>query len=155
MYIPTHLPFYLSTSIYREHFKEQSSRLVTFKTLYQSDEGTSPGTKYLPTSHWEHPHGAIFETCDIWDTDYNSDNWEPEFITKIVIWQLIVTLDSIRNSCDVFGKNSIQSIIQNLIFQKYLIQKIIHFQISEEIQFKNIIQNWIFSCIQFNKIFIQ
>ena len=20
-------------------------------------------------------------TCDIWDTDYNSDNWEPEFMT--------------------------------------------------------------------------
>ena len=19
--------------------------------------------------------------CDIWDTDYNSDNWEPEFMT--------------------------------------------------------------------------
>ena len=41
-------------------------------------------------------------TCDIWDTDYNSDNWEPEFMTIFVIWQLIVTLDSIRNSCDVF-----------------------------------------------------
>ena len=41
--------------------------------------------------------------CDIWDTDYNTDNWEPEFMTIFVIWQLIVTLDSIRNSCDVFG----------------------------------------------------
>ena len=41
-------------------------------------------------------------TCDIWDTDYNSDNWEREFMTIFVIWQLIVTLDSIRNSCDVF-----------------------------------------------------
>ena len=40
-------------------------------------------------------------TCDIWDTDYNSDNWEPEFMTIFVIWQLIVTLDNIRNSCDV------------------------------------------------------
>ena len=39
--------------------------------------------------------------CDIWDTDYNTDNWEPEFMTIFVIWQLIVTLDSIRNSCDV------------------------------------------------------
>ena len=42
------------------------------------------------------------ETCDIWDTDNNSDNWEPEIMTIFVIWQLIVTLDSIRNSCDVF-----------------------------------------------------
>ena len=38
---------------------------------------------------------------DIWDTDYNSDNWEPELMTIFVIWELIVTLDSIRNSCDV------------------------------------------------------
>ena len=44
---------------------------------------------------------TVFETCDIWDTDYSSDNWEPEFMTIFVIWQLIVTLDSIRNSCDV------------------------------------------------------
>ena len=44
-------------------------------------------------------------TCDIWDTDYNSDNWEPEFMTIFVIWQLIVTLDSIRNSCDVWNYN--------------------------------------------------
>ena len=43
--------------------------------------------------------------CDIWDTDYNTDNWEPEFMTIFVIWQLIVTLDSIRNSCDVFFKH--------------------------------------------------
>ena len=29
---------------------------------------------------------TILETCDIWDTDYNSDNWEPEFMTIFVIW---------------------------------------------------------------------
>ena len=34
-----------------------------------------------------------------WD---NSDNWETEFMTIFVAWQLRVTLDSIRNSCDVF-----------------------------------------------------
>ena len=38
---------------------------------------------------------------DIWDTDYNTDNWEPGLMTIFVTWQLIVTLDSIRNSCDV------------------------------------------------------
>ena len=43
----------------------------------------------------------ILETCDLWDIDYNSDNWEPEFMTIFVTWQLRVTLDSIRNSCDV------------------------------------------------------
>ena len=44
---------------------------------------------------------TILETCDIWDTGYKSDNWEPEFVTIFFTWQLIVTLDSIRNSCDV------------------------------------------------------
>ena len=44
---------------------------------------------------------------DIWDTVYNSDNWEPEFMTIFVIWQLIVTLDSIRNSCDVCSKSGV------------------------------------------------
>ena len=39
---------------------------------------------------------AILETCDIWDTGYNSDNWEPQFMTIFVTWQLRVTLDSIR-----------------------------------------------------------
>ena len=44
---------------------------------------------------------TIQVTCDIWHTDYNSDNWETEFMTNFVFWQLRVTLDSIRNSCDV------------------------------------------------------
>ena len=52
---------------------------------------------------------AIPETCDIWDTDYNSDNWESEFMTIFVTWQLIVTLDSIRNSCDVYSNKHILS----------------------------------------------
>ena len=78
-------------------------------------------TKSDPRDLWHHDHDhdltmnwpwhdhdltimtkTILVTCDIWDTDYNSDNWEPEFMTIFVIWQLIVTLDSIRNSCDVY-----------------------------------------------------
>ena len=59
-------------------------------------------TKTKTKTFWEHLLRAILETCDIWDTDYNSDNWEPEFMTIFVTWQLIVTLDSIRNSCDVY-----------------------------------------------------
>ena len=45
---------------------------------------------------------TVLETCDIWDTDYSSNNWEPEFLTIFGTWQSIVTLDSIRNSCEVF-----------------------------------------------------
>ena len=54
---------------------------------------------------------TIPETYDIWDTDYNSDNWEPEFMTIFVVWQLRVTLDSIRNSCDVYHTTSRQPFI--------------------------------------------
>ena len=46
---------------------------------------------------------TILQTCDNWDTDYNSYNWEPEFMTIFVTWQ---SLDSIRNSCDVFFNTS-------------------------------------------------
>ena len=94
--------------------KEWSHTLVTFGTFDQSDKETWPDQKrstylhtYLPTflstSIREHPKGAIIGTCDIWDTDYNTDNWEPGFMTIFVTWQLIVTLGSIRNSCDVFS----------------------------------------------------
>ena len=50
---------------------------------------------------------TILETCGIWEIDYNSDNWEPEFMTIFVTWHLRVTLDSIRNSCDVFNQKQI------------------------------------------------
>ena len=93
---------------------------------------TYPPT-YLSTYLRAHPQDAILETCDlydicsewwgdltwpkkplrccdIWDTNYNTDNWEPEFMTIFVTWQLIVTLDSIRNSCDVFFMHTVLSI---------------------------------------------
>ena len=38
----------------------------------------------------------ILEICGLWDIDYNYENWEPEFMTIFVTWQLRVTLDSIR-----------------------------------------------------------
>ena len=59
---------------------------------------------YLPTSFREHPQGMILETCDLWNIGYNSDNWEPEFMTIFVNCQLRMTLDSIGNSCDVLLK---------------------------------------------------
>ena len=57
---------------------------------------------YPLTSLTEHPKGAILETCDLWDTDHNSDNWEPEYMKIFVTWLLRLTLDSICNSCYVY-----------------------------------------------------
>ena len=51
----------------------------------------------------EHLQRAILVTCDIWETDCIFDNWKAEFVTIFVTWQLRVTLDSIRNSCDVLN----------------------------------------------------
>ena len=53
----------------------------------------------------------FYFTLDIWGTDYNTDNWEPGLMTIFVIWQLIVTPDSIRNSCDVC-LSKIESILE-------------------------------------------
>ena len=36
----------------------------------------------------EHLPRAILENCEISDTDYNFDNWEPEFMASCVTWQL-------------------------------------------------------------------
>ena len=61
-------------------------------------------------------NGTIMGTCDICNTDYNTDNWEPGLMTIFVTWQLIVTLDSIRNSCDVFlGASLIGDMNQNIL----------------------------------------
>ena len=48
---------------------------------------------------------TIQGTCDNWDTDYNSYNWEPELMTIFITWQSRVTVDSIRNSCDVLWQS--------------------------------------------------
>ena len=57
--------------------------------------------KFLHWSIWPKCKKTIIGTSYIWDTDNKTDNWEPGFMTIFVTWQLIVTLDSIRNSCDV------------------------------------------------------
>ena len=52
---------------------------------------------YVPTLQDK----TILQTCDNWDTGYNSYNWEPEFMAIFVILQSRVAVDSIRNSYDV------------------------------------------------------
>ena len=71
--------------------------ILTFLTIW-AKTNTKTSTK------------TILETCDIWDTDYNSDNWYPEFMTFFVTWHLRETLDSIRNSCDVLFKGPAHNI---------------------------------------------
>ena len=39
------------------------------------------------------------------EPDFNSDNSESEFTATFVTWQFIVTMDGIRNSCDVWQNN--------------------------------------------------
>ena len=63
---------------------------------------TMTKTNTNTNTYIEHPKRVTLVTCDIWDTDYISDNWEHVFLTIYVTWQLRVTLDSIRNSCDVY-----------------------------------------------------
>ena len=91
---------------WQRQWQIQSQRLVTFETFDQSDELIMRGHDLTNKNRMTKTNTktmTIPETCDIWDTNYNSDNWEPEFMTIFVAWQLIVTLDSISNFCDVFS----------------------------------------------------
>jgi len=74
-----------------EHMTLPKKNLPTYLPTYIP-------THQLPTLR----HKTILQTCDNWDTDYNSYNWESEFMTIFVTWQSRVTVDSIRNSCDVY-----------------------------------------------------
>ena len=77
---------------------------MTFVKFDQSDEGTWPDQhKYNKKEKYNDKDNETDNDKDIWDTNYNSDNWEPEFMTIFVTRQLRVTLDSIRKSCDVLG----------------------------------------------------
>ena len=89
IHLPTYLPTYLPMYLIREHPKDWATFwFLTF--LKQSN-------------------------CDIWDTDYN---WETEFMTIFVTWQSRVTLDSIRNSCDVLAWTWLASPLDILFFEK-------------------------------------
>ena len=48
---------------------------ITMTTTSETSETSEPSVK------------TILQTCDNWDTDYNSYNWEPEFMTIFVTWQ--------------------------------------------------------------------
>ena len=48
----------------------------------------------------KHPQRTILETCDLWHTDYISDNWEKQLQHHDDPW-IKSDRDSIHNSCDV------------------------------------------------------
>ena len=79
-----------------------STRVMRGHDLTNKNTMTKTKTMTMTNTFREDPQRATQDTCDIWDTDYNSENWEPESMTIFVTWQLRVTLDSIRNSCDVW-----------------------------------------------------
>ena len=80
---------------------------MTFETFDQSDEKIRPDQKiptYLSTYLFHilkvcFKKLVTFLTFD--QSDEVTDNWEPGFMTIVVTLQLIVTLDNIRNSCNV------------------------------------------------------
>ena len=41
---------------------------------------------------------SILETCGIWDTDYNSDNWEHLQLLRCLFWYLVCIIASKDNS---------------------------------------------------------
>ena len=54
----------------------------------------------------EHPQRTILETCELWDTDFISDNWTFTVTQNIQSDPWIKSdRDSIRNSCDVCIKS--------------------------------------------------
>ena len=82
--------FTILHNLYNFHLVFQFWQLTTIDDHFHNSDNC-----FCHFDNWKNNPG------DLWDTDYNSDNWEPEFMTIFVTWQLIVTLDSIRNSCDV------------------------------------------------------
>ena len=92
-------------NIWSEWWRDMTRPKRETITMTNTETKTMSKTKIFR----EYLQRAIPETCEIWDTDYNFDNWEPGFMTICVTWQLRVTLDSIRNSCDVLHKQARKS----------------------------------------------
>ena len=116
-YLPSYLPTYLSTYLI--------THWATFDSRYVAGFFLATGSRIFSCYRCDIVCGnvrsqlrrkTILQTCDIWDTVCNSNNWEPEFLTTFVTWQLRVTVDSIRNSCDVFLKTFLsEDLFQALI----------------------------------------
>ena len=102
-YVPTYLPTYPPTYLIT-HWATFGFLTLVDKTFYLPVAGffLATGSRIFSCYRAFMRQMTILQTCDNWDTDYNSYNWEPEFMTIFFMWQSRVTVDSIRNSCDVF-----------------------------------------------------
>ena len=78
-----------------------SARTITFTILTFLDNFDNFTISFFFVYNFYSFGNFWLDTCGLWDIAYNYDNREPEFTTSFVTWQLRVTLDSIRNSCDV------------------------------------------------------
>ena len=81
---------------------------MTFEIFVQSDEKTWHDQKKIDKDKYKDILSTPSKSNprDLWHLRYWLQYWEPRFMTIFVTWELIVTLDSIRNSCDVFSKRS-------------------------------------------------
>ena len=59
---------------------------MTFETFDQNDEETWPDQQKDNDKDKDNDKTNLV-TCDIWDTKYNSENWEPESMIIFVTWQ--------------------------------------------------------------------
>ena len=94
-YPPTYLPDHSLSHFWFLTLKSNPGDLWPLRQLIRVMRRHDMTKKDLPTSAlWivcgngrsQLRHKMMLETCDIWYTYYNSDNWEPEFMTIFVIW---------------------------------------------------------------------
>ena len=123
------------TNTFREHLQRailNAGDLWPLRHLMSDVETfiTQPKTKYkYKDLTW------LVNLCEIVDI---SESWYPEFMTIIVTWQLRVTLDSIRNSCDVFKPLAFACQVFPVILSKvHIKEKLLYvcFQVSQTIVF--------------------
>ena len=66
-------------------------------------------------------NSTIPVTCDIWDTDYKSDNWKYEIKTNQE-WHWVLGTGSIHNTCDAFHMTRALILLLGCGFSKYMFQ---------------------------------
>ena len=79
---------------YHQHHLLLESMLVNFWQFLIIFENLNNWDNIQQFDNWKDSPGDLWHLKHV-DTDYNSDNWEPEYMTIIVTWQLRVTLHNV------------------------------------------------------------